>query len=106
MSSTSSSGGSRCALCFDKRHQLARHVHFLQIGDESTLAGHLHEQYGDRAEENGQIGAIIAWVLSMRQTYGGKVDDDGRSLPVWEAWLLAQGAARWQVERFRPREAA
>ena len=91
----------RCLHCWNKRDQLARHIHFLQFGDEGSLGGHLSGQLGEKGELDGQIGAIIAWVHSLRQSYQGRVDDMGRPLPVWEAWLLAHGATEAMVNRFR-----
>lgn len=92
-----------CPHCFNKRNQFARHLHFLQLGDEVSIAGHLREQYGDRAETDGTISAILGWVSSIRQSYQGKVDTFGRPLPVWEAWALSHGATSAWIAHTRQR---
>lgn len=84
----------RCDECFDRKNQARRHIHFLRFGNEGALGGHLHGQYGDAAELDGTIGAIIAWVRTIKSLYGGMVDENGVTLPAWQAWVLAQREAQ------------
>jgi len=95
------SDAAKCFPCFDKDNQLRRHVHFLQFGDENALGGHLREQYGEYGEKSGQVSAIISWVLSMRQTYSGKVDGNADPLPTWKCWLMAHGMTTEQINQLR-----
>lgn len=86
-------GSFSCPECMDKKNQFKRHLHFLQFGnDEGALGGHLRGQYGDMAELDGTIRAILAWVRSIKEQYGNSklVDDNGVPLPVWRAWGDAQ----------------
>jgi hypothetical protein len=81
---------SRCVECFARTDQHRRHVHFLKFPNEAALGGHLREQYGELAETDGTIGAILSWRESIKERYSGMVDEFGMPLPVWLAWICAQ----------------
>lgn len=75
-----------CDTCFDRKHPGRQHLHFLQFADERALAGHLRGQYGETAENDGRITAILSWVRSIQAHYSDLVDEIGVRLPVWQAW--------------------
>lgn len=81
-----------CPDCL-RKNRTQRHVHFLRFADEGSLAGHLLAQYGEDAQKDGTIPAIIAWVRSIEERYKDIVDEQGVKLPVWQAWLFTQQAS-------------
>jgi hypothetical protein len=74
----------RCPQCFAKK-QTARHLHFLKFPDEFSLAGHLKAHLDEKAELDGTIQAITAWVRTIKRLYGDMVDENGVRLAVWQA---------------------
>jgi hypothetical protein len=97
-----------CPECWDKKHQLKRHIHWLKIGGETELAGHLNQAFVDEkgspeaiTRDHAYVQGVIAWVNSINHEYDNMADEEtGQKMPVWKAWLASHHGKK--LKRLEP----
>jgi hypothetical protein len=73
----------------------------LRLAEAEQLAAHLRAEYDEDAEQTGAIAGILAWTVSVQQSYTQAREAGVVRTTLWEAWLRAHGGGAAQIRALR-----